>query len=249
MKKIIFSLSLLFAFMNSYSQKTEVLEKNNFGAKLGLNYSSLGNSDTTGKANVLLCLYGNFDLNGKITLQPEIQYTTFGGEYAYDGSFNNSGFVTNYRYSQTISASSINIPIILKFKVDEKFGIHFGPQIGFLTSNSSKFNLKYNDIPVELTSTFNFSDSQIKLYYTGGDINLTTDFKERKTLFSIDIGADYQLNENFFIEGRYNYGLTDFVGNGNVLAAKDSSGFVADAKYNQVNFKNSNFQLAIGFKF
>lgn len=97
----------------------------------------------------------------------------------------------------------INVPVLAKFYIIQGLSIEAGPQIGFLVN-------KEVEIP-------------------GGDVDLPDDaFNDID--FSIGLGASYKFN-NFFVSGRYNFGLTDVY---------DVSGFDA---------KNSVFQAGVGFMF
>lgn len=99
----------------------------------------------------------------------------------------------------------INLPMMFKFNLVENFSLDFGPQIGLNIIEKAVVDGK----------TYDLNEIGIK-----GDIN--------KFDVAISVGATYSFC-NFFIDGRYNYGLTKF-----------ESDFKA---YNRI------FQLGMGYKF
>ena len=99
----------------------------------------------------------------------------------------------------------INVPIMAKYYVAKQFALEAGPQVGFLTSAKE---------------TFGGSSTDIKEFCN------TTDF-------ALNLGASYDITENFFAGVRYNLGLTK--------TFKDT--FSNDSNTNSV------FQIGVGYKF
>ena len=101
----------------------------------------------------------------------------------------------------------INIPLMLKFKASDKFNIEAGPQIGFLAS--------------------------AKWDYDGSDVDIKDEFKS--TDFGLNIGASFDLTDNFFIGARYTIGLSK----------------VAEDEYTDSEWDptNSNLMFSVGYSF
>jgi len=105
-----------------------------FGAKGGLNFSTITGSDAgdvSTRVNVNLGVYARLPLAEKISLQPELVYSN-------QGASGNSGSIA-YNY--------LKIPILLRYYAGSGFSIFTGPQIGFLMgahykSNGNSLNVK-----------------------------------------------------------------------------------------------------------
>ncbi len=96
----------------------------------------------------------------------------------------------------------LNLPVMLKYHVTKGFNLQMGPQVGFLLDSKLEGNGDEGD---------------------ADEIFKTVDF-------GVNFGLGYQFNENIFIEGRYNLGLSDIV--------------KEDGKA-----KNSVFQISVGYMF
>ncbi|MBS1662092.1 MAG: PorT family protein, partial [Bacteroidetes bacterium] len=98
-----------------------------FGAKAGINFNTLGGSDAGAAKNLVgvnLGFYARLPLQERLSLQPEMLYSTQGADYS------NASVHLNY----------LNIPILLRYNAGAGFGIYTGPQIGFLLSAHNKAN-------------------------------------------------------------------------------------------------------------
>lgn len=107
-----------------------------------------------------------------------------------------------------IQLNYINIPVMLKYYVAEGLSLQAGPQIGFLVDSK----LKEDKISVDGKNYFKTLD------------------------FSIGMGAGYKFN-NFFVEGRYNIGLSNIMDTG------------SDDVENNADAKNGIFQISVGYMF
>jgi len=140
-----------------------------FGAKAGLNISSL-NGDVEGVKSLVGFHVGGFaqvPLAAKFTFQPEVVYSAQGAkEDGGDGKIN---------------LGYINVPLMFKYAIAEKFNVEAGPQIGFLVSAKEKYNGNSDDIKDQLNSVD----------------------------FSIGLGASYDFTQNLSADVRYNAGVSN----------------------------------------
>ncbi|MEZ0129910.1 porin family protein [Flavobacterium sp. LBUM151] len=87
----------------------------------------------------------------------------------------------------TFKLSYINVPVMFKYYVAEKFNIEAGPQIGFLTS--AKTTTKLDGFSGE-------HDMDVKDMFESID-------------FGLNLGAGYNFTEHFSVGARYNLGLSN----------------------------------------
>lgn len=182
MKKIILSTLLVLAFGFTYAQKAQ------FGIKGGLNSSNFS-GDTEGvdfksRIGFNVGAFAAIELSEKITLQPEILFSTQGaeaqnGEAEYNGDF--------YTGDVKFNLSYINIPVMFKYYVADKFNLEAGPQIGFLTSAETSTKLDGFSQTV---------DQDAKDYFESVD-------------FGFNVGAGYDFTKNVSAGIRYNIGLSN----------------------------------------
>ena len=135
MKKLFITSVLLVSTFIAMAQQVK------FGAKAGINYSSLSGSGTTAKAGFLFGGFAEIKLTKKLSFQPELFYATGGGKYSYNGVLASNNAV--YEYNQNISLSSINLPLLLKIDVTKKINFYVGPQISYNESARSKVSATY----------------------------------------------------------------------------------------------------------
>ena len=182
MKKIILSTLLLLAFGFTYAQKAQ------FGLKGGLNSSTFV-GDTEGmdfksRIGFNIGAFAAIELSEKITLQPEILFSTQGAEAENVEAFVNGSIYTG---DVKFNLSYINIPVMFKYYVADKFNLEAGPQIGFLTSAETSTTLDGFDQTV---------DQDAKDYFESVD-------------FGFNLGAGYDFTKNVSAGIRYNIGLSN----------------------------------------
>lgn len=99
----------------------------NFGLKTGLNISNLtgGDADRNNIFNFHVGGFAEFELNEKISLQPELLYSRQGSEA---------------QNSIKIKLDYLAIPLMAKYYLSEKFSIEAGPQMSFLINDKVEFN-------------------------------------------------------------------------------------------------------------
>lgn len=182
MKKIILSTLLVLAFGFTYAQKAE------FGIKGGLNSSNFS-GDTEGmdfksRIGFNVGAFAAIELSEKITLQPEILFSTQGAKVENVTADVNG---ENYTADINFNLSYINIPVMFKYYVADKFNFEAGPQIGFLTSAETSTKLDGYSQTV---------DQDAKDYFESVD-------------FGFNLGAGYDFTKNISAGIRYNIGLSN----------------------------------------
>jgi len=185
MKKIILSVVAVLAFGFANAQEVK------YGLKGGLNLSSLnfvgeGTPSSSSLASVNVGAFVEVKISDKFSIQPEVLYSKQGNKM----NFETEGVTLN-----SFKLDYINIPVMAKYYVDNKFSLEIGPQIGFLTSAM-----------VNGTSSGVTVDVDAKQFFNSVD-------------FGLNFGANYDLTEKIFVGARYNLGLSnigsdDFVGDG-----------------------------------
>jgi hypothetical protein len=159
MKKILLTAAAVFAISFANAQDVK------FGAKAGLNLSSLANAEGA-KTQVGFHVggYATISVSDKFAVQPELLYSAQGAKFE-GGSLN---------------LSYINIPVMAKFNVADKFNLEVGPQVGLLMSATQKFS--------------------------GGSLDVKEGYKTMD--FGLNFGAGYDVAENINVGLRYCLGLS-----------------------------------------
>lgn len=173
-----------------------------FGVKSGVNLTGFHTGKSADTDNVLFNIGGlaELDLTNSFSLQIELLYNKKGGLV----------LVRNVPVSQFYTIDTkldyIDIPIQGKFEFIKNLSFDFGPQIGFLIISQGEIVNSQNDNgkKVELTNT-NTID------------------------FALNGGFSYKFDENFFLQARYSYGLTEI--------------------FNNKKYKNSVISLSLGYLF
>jgi opacity protein-like surface antigen len=160
MKKILLTAVAVFAFSLTNAQDVK------FGAKAGLNFSSLANAEGA-KTQVGFHVggYATISVSDKFAVQPELLYSAQGAKFDGDVNYN---------------LSYINIPVMAKFYVADKFNLEAGPQIGLLMSATAKSS--------------------------AGSLDLKENSKTMD--FGLNFGAGYDVAENINVGLRYCLGLS-----------------------------------------
>ncbi len=163
MKKVIYAAVAVCMFGFAKAQNV------NFGAKAGLNISSVsGESDAKSRVGFAVGAFAEFKVSEKFSIQPEVLYSVLGAKSKADGK---PGYSLSY----------INIPVMAKYYVAEKFSLEAGPQIGFLTSAK----------------------------YTEGSSSINIKDLFKSTDFGLNIGAGYDVSKNIAVGVRYTAGLSN----------------------------------------
>ena len=187
MKKLFFAAVAVMAFGFINAQETK------FGAKAGLNLSNL-TGDAEGNSMKVGFQVGGFaeiKISEKFAIQPELVYSAQGAKFEEEFFGETFEFDLNLGY--------INVPVLAKYYVAEKFSLEAGPQVGFLISAKAKGEGESEDVKED----FNSLD------------------------FGFNLGAGYDVSENINLSLRYTAGLSNIakdsgdqkVGNSNIAFA------------------------------
>jgi hypothetical protein len=161
MKKIILTVAAVCAFGFANAQETK------FGVKGGLNLANFSGDIEDGStlAGLNIGVFAEIKLSDKFVFQPEVLFSGQGAD-SNEGSFN-----LNY----------INVPLMMKYYVADKFNFEAGPQIGFLTSAK----IKMDGVSIDSKRLFTSTD------------------------FGINFGAGYDFTQKFSAGVRYNLGVSN----------------------------------------
>ena len=272
MKKLILGTALAFASMVS-------AQKSDFGLKGGLNTSFIKGDMGAG---IYLGGVARFKINEKFSFQPELLYAYNNGNYNTSGkgvmqTYLNAPYNVaidaisyNYSYQHQISYHSLSVPLMLAYQINKKLSVLAGLQLNVILSNKNitkmvLSNMITNDgLVIEGasgTAQFSFEDKKINIKDRTSSSMMDADFKPKTISLGLNLGAAYDVNPNFFLEGRLSIGLTNFVDNANVLATSYNQNVVIpnqpvanttvtlDKNSRNIGLSNTNLQLGVGYRF
>ncbi len=124
--------------------------------------------------------FAEIKVTDKFGVQPELLFSMQGLKQTLSGG--------GLSYEDEISLSYINIPIMAKIYVSEKFSLQAGPQVGFLIAATDKITTNITGLVSESKDS--------KDEYTSTD-------------FGFNFGVGFQINKNISIDARYNLGLSE----------------------------------------
>lgn len=234
MRKIILTTLMLYSAI-AFSQEIK------FGAKLGLNVSSLrGNypaeiDETKSKVGFHIGGFALYEINDKFALQPELLFSSQGNTYGYKDYYGGGTYYDGADYN--VKLSYLNLPIILKYKIIDKLSIEFGPQIGYLMSAKTKIDVTEDSRDPSQNYSVEIDMLNDGTYNVGGTM-FQSKASANRLDFGLNFGASYDITEKIFLQGRYNLGLS-------TLDKNSTNGTNTDSW----NIKNGVFQISIGYKF
>jgi long-subunit fatty acid transport protein len=192
MKNIILAAVAVFGFTFANAQEVK------FGVKGGINLSSFTGDveDPSSKVGFQAGGFAEIKLTDEFSIQPELLYSLQGAKR------DESGF--GYFSKSTLNLSYLNIPVMVKYYVIEKFSFEAGPQIGFLLS--AKEDIEGNA----------YGES------TSEKVDVKDELKSMD--FGVNFGAGYDFTENISAGIRYNFGLSNIAdfGDGDNRKIKNS---------------------------
>lgn len=215
MKKLILLLVILTIGFTSNAQNIR------FGAKAGLNFSSITGDETEeldGRTSFHIGGVVEIEITEQFSIQPELLYSSQGSksEYRYDDFGVTEGeYELKYNY--------INIPLNLKYYPIENLSIEAGPQVGFLLSAEGEWSESEYD-----------NDNNL-IYSESGTDKLKEFSKEVD--FGLNFGLGYKLDNGINFSARYYLGLSNF-----------EDGFWFDTN-DDGSLKHNVFQISVGYFF
>ena len=195
---------LFFALLLIGATAAQAQQQWGFGVRGGVNFANVtGNDfgDADGRTSFYAGLVGELPIvEDLFSIQPEVTYSGQGFDIAEIDQDNAFDTDQNVEYQ----LDYINVPILAKIYLVDGFNVQAGPS----------FNFKVNE----------------EIDYAPNDDSGDIDLDEAKD-FEIGgvVGVEYKFAGGLFIQGRYNYGFTDLIDQGDV--------------------HNSVFQAGIGFMF
>ena len=186
MKKLILACVLISAFGNSIAQeKSNKNSEVRFGAKGGVNLSHF-TGDNAGNSYLYVGFnvgfFAEIPIANKLIFQPELLYSAQGSK-ASEPVFID---LVVYRADAIFKFNYVNVPLMFKYEIVDKFSLEAGPYIGFLTSAK-----------LEATIDGVGSDS----------MNFKNQLKS--TDFGLNLGMNYDFSNVIFANARYQVGLTN----------------------------------------
>ena len=175
MKKLLFVLSALLLSTGVFAQNFE------WGAKAGLNLSTLTNTDGTKmRPGLYVGVFGEYGVNDFFGIQGELLYSMMGVK-----GMTMFGGVTPSGITPTYKTDYIVLPILAKVYLMKNFSLDIGPQFGYMVSA----NLKLSDGNSPDYDLYKKIDNKFDL--------------------SVGMGLSYKLPYNIGVSARYNLGLTE----------------------------------------
>lgn len=186
MKKIILSVAAIFAFGVVNAQEVK------FGAKAGLNLANLTGDveDASTKVGFNVGGFVEIKISDKFVFQPELLFSTQGAKEDYSIDYGDGEVEKS---ESTLKLNYLNIPLMAKYYVADKFSLEAGPQVGFLMS--AKADVDYT-----------YSDGEGYTESVSGSTDVKDSFKSID--FGLNLGAGYDFSDNFSAGVRYNLGLS-----------------------------------------
>ncbi len=192
-----------------------------FGAKGGVNIASTTYKETgpfatdNAKARLAFYLgvYANRPVNEKLSIQPELLFSSQGLRRPDQSGRTNWRNVTNY----------LSIPIMAQYKINDRFYAEAGPQIGILLSSTAKWKEAsdpgiggVNAAAIKLavaggeSGSRNTSEWTAAVYNEPGGTQSTDTKSSYKTLdLGLGIGAGYEIAPWITATARYTQGLVN----------------------------------------
>lgn len=173
MRKLIFI--FLFVVIKTNAQSSE------FGIRTGVNVSRFTGDVVTHSSRVgfIIGVFSEFKISDKFSFQPEILFASQGVNEK--NLINEKEFILSY----------INVPLMTKYLINNKFSLEAGPQLGFLLSSSA-----YDGFELIEVKGFDNSD------------------------FALNFGAHFNVSKRFSIGLRYSIGLANIISDVNNKTAK-----------------------------
>ncbi len=131
----------------------------------------------------------SFNVSEKISIRPELLFSQRGSSFSINGTdikvftLDDAFFFTSI--DGDIKESLILLPIILKYKLSQKFVLGGGPQL----SHSLSRNVEFDNNPFNIGFIRNDGSEKFEI--------------------GVDLELEYVITNSYGIELRYNYGITE----------------------------------------
>ncbi len=177
MKKIIMTAVVVMAFAFTNAQEVK------FGIKGALSITTLTGDveDASSKVGFQAGGFAEIKITDKFSVQPEVLYSAQGGKEKGDIENNGNVFSAEVDYK----LAYINVPVMAKYYVADKFNLEAGPQIGFLVSAKGKMSALGRSEEVDMKDAYKSID------------------------LGLNLGAGYDFTENLSVGVRYTLGLSN----------------------------------------
>ena len=188
MKKVflaLLSVAFITSFSNAQENETDFREKLQFGAKAGLNYSNVYDSNgedfkSDPKFGLALGGFVSIPLGKYLGIQPELLFSQKG--------FQATGIILGSTYKISRTTSYIDVPLFFSLKPSEFITVMAGPQFSYLIKQKDSFTSS----PTSYNQEQEFKNDNIRkntlCFVFGGDINL------KQMVLSARAGWDIQNN-------------------------------------------------------
>lgn len=212
MKKLIL-ITGLFIFSTTLLHAQADSKAIQLGVKGGVNSTKITGDDiddVKSRTSFNVGLLAEIPITERFSLQPEVMYSGQGfdvKEIDQDNIFDTN---ENIEYQ----LDYIQVPVLLKAYLVKGLSIEAGPQFGFKIHEELDFQPNNDGGDIEI----NEDDSYVKDFDTG-----------------LVLGAGYKFDNGFFVNGRYNMGLTNI--------------FEDNTIFENVDAKNAVWQFGVGFMF
>lgn len=219
MKKILLSIFAVAATFGAFAQ-----DGSGFGAKLGMNVSSLSFSedfegeDTGSLTGINVGVFYDMEISESFYIQPGLSYTTRGGKQEYS----EEDYSETYKYK----LGYLQVPVLASYRFaigdTSKLAINVGPTFGYAISGKCKWE------------DTDLGESE------EGDYNLFEEEEGYESPYKrfevgLNIGVEYQFSK-YFVGVNWEKGLT------NVYEDKIEG-------FDDYTAKNSAFTFNVGYKF
>lgn len=215
-KKLVLTAAIIFAGMTS-----AIAQEINWGVKAGANYSKVTSElDPDYIFGFHAGLVAEYKFTPQFALQPELLYSLEGAKAEMD--FREGEFF--FSSEEKIRLGYINLPVMVKYYATPALSFEAGPQMGFLLSAESEYELSSN-----------FEGFEI-------DESGTEDIKDelKKISLGLNFGLGYDISSSLFVQARYHLGLSD-------ISDYDDQDDDFEGDFEEI--KNQSFQLSLGYKF
>ncbi|WP_417857150.1 porin family protein [Xanthomarina gelatinilytica] len=212
MKKLIL-ITGLFIFSTTLLHAQADSKAIQLGVKGGVNSTKITGDDiddVKSRTSFNVGLLAEIPITERFSLQPEVMYSGQGfdvKEIDQDNIFDTN---ENIEYQ----LDYIQVPVLLKAYLVKGLSIEAGPQFGFKIHEELDFQPNNDGGDIEI----NEDDSYVKDFDAG-----------------LVLGAAYKFDNGFFVNGRYNMGLTNI--------------FEDNTIFENVDAKNAVWQFGVGFMF